>query len=140
MAVNNNSKTLLIAIVAVLLTFFGNVAISFFTSNRVADKIITENKIRIEYIEERLLEIKNDIEILDNNKVSIEAFNMQVNTLKDQLEVIRLSIVAIQAQNKAEYNRYQMKYEELEKQFNENIEKYELNREAQQNVGGKIIR
>jgi hypothetical protein len=135
----NNSKTLLIAVVAVLLTFFGNGIISYVTSNRVADKVVTEDHIRVEYITQQITDIEANITKLDENKVEKEAFNSTVITLKEQLEVMRQMIIAMERQNKVDYGRFQQKYDDLEKQFQENVEKYKLNKQNQV-IGGGVVK
>jgi hypothetical protein len=134
----NNSKTLLIAVVAVVLTFFGNGIISFITSNRVANKVTTEDHIRVEYITQQINDIEANINKLDENKVEKEAFNSTVITLKEQLEVMRQMIIAMERQNKVDYGRFQQKYDDLEKQFQDNVEKYKLNKNQQQITGGVV--
>jgi septal ring factor EnvC (AmiA/AmiB activator) len=136
----NNSKTLLIAVTAVLLTFLGNGVISFITSNRVADKVVTEDHIRVEYITQQISDIEANIIKLDENKVEKEAFNSMVITLKEQLEVMRQLIIAMERQNKTEYYRFQKQYDDLEKQFQENVEKYKLNKTQNQVMPGGVIR
>jgi hypothetical protein len=136
----NNSKTLLIAVTAVLLTFLGNGVISFITSNRVADKVVTEDHIRVEYITQQISDIEANIIKLDENKVEKEAFNSMVITLKEQLEVMRQLIIAMEKQNKVDYYRFQKQYDDLEKQFQGNVEKYKLNKGQNQVMPGGVIR
>jgi hypothetical protein len=145
--INSTSKTLIIAIVAVMLTFFGNGIISFVTSNKVADKVVTEDHIRIENINNDIDEINvniNDIGLkldeLNEDKLSKKAFEEMVITLKGQLESTNQMIIAIEKQNKVNYGRFQQRYDDLEEQFNEIIEKYNFNQYPSKTTAGGVVR
>jgi hypothetical protein len=141
----NNSKTLLIAVVAVLLTFFGNGIISYVTSNRVADKVVTEDHIRIENINKDIEDINSNLKDIDfkitklnDDKLDKEAFGIMVIDLQGQIESAKQMITAMEKQNKVDYGRFQQKYDDLERQFQENIEKYKLNKQNQITSGGVV--
>jgi septal ring factor EnvC (AmiA/AmiB activator) len=101
---------------------------------------VTEDHIRVEYITQQISDIEANIIKLDENKVEKEAFNSMVITLKEQLEVMRQLIIAMEKQNKVDYYRFQKQYDDLEKQFQGNVEKYKLNKTQNQITSGGVIR